>query len=957
MGPVVPPPLLCPTLIGRGMELDALAAALEATTRGRGRTVLVAGEAGIGKSALVHRFADVVHARGARVALGECVEIEARRPLGPFIQILDSLDRQGLLRGARTRPDAGAGPVDDSSRSRLYRSFAALFAQLGRVAPFVAVVEDLHWADAATLELALYLARAVREEPVLLVVTYRSDELHRRHPLRPVLAELVRARLSDEIVLPRLERAHVAAFLRETLRSDEPSPAFRDAIDERCEGNPFFIEEVLKALQQQGELVYDGEGWRPPVAVASATIPETVHDAVRSRLDSLAPEAQRILRVAAVIGQIFDVELLQGVSGAEEDDLVEALRAAIDAQLLGPETAGSPFGFRHALTRESVLSELLEPERRRLHLAIGEAIERSAGSTGAARAEELAYHFDEGRDRERAFRYRLRAATQAFEAAAFARAADHWERAIALAPEDGPEVGDLYLRLAAAAELAADVSRAARAAEQARVCFEGAGLLRRTGEALTQAARHRRTLGEREVAAALALDAVRLLEPAGTTPELAAAYAEIGRQAYVDGRFGDARSWATRAMEAARASGASQVETEALTTLGAVVAVQGRPDGMPILRELLDRALAQGLVAVAERAYFTLWWVLTATGAYAEAQRVLDAFVSYNERTGYRSDALMSSQALRAAADADFDLSLRLAREAGDSFFGTYLRLIEAFIRVARDGPGQELPVVAAGAARLARASRAHAIGGAAHAAVVDLLAGDAAGALGRIEAVADAFPNTWLLVHPAVALAAGLLAARELGQAERFASWLELSLASGDVAGARGASWALAAAERCVDDGDIDRAAALYARSSESFRELFPLIWTPVVLRHCEVLVGRGAPGDREAAEVALAPVVAYWRKAKATWYLGELARWAAQHRLRLPPAEDEARKGPLTAREREVARFVSEGLSNREIAERLVISERTAEGHVQHIMDKLGFRSRAQIAAWHAADASSVR
>jgi DNA-binding NarL/FixJ family response regulator len=114
---------------------------------------------------------------------------------------------------------------------------------------------------------------------------------------------------------------------------------------------------------------------------------------------------------------------------------------------------------------------------------------------------------------------------------------------------------------------------------------------------------------------------------------------------------------------------------------------------------------------------------------------------------------------------------------------------------------------------------------------------------------------------------------------------------------------------------------------------------------------------GDRAAAAEELARVVAYWRKGKATWYLGELARWAGQHGLRLPPAEDARTKSPLTAREREVARFVSEGLSNREIAERLVISERTAEGHVQHIMDKLGFRSRAQIAAWHAVEAGALR
>jgi DNA-binding CsgD family transcriptional regulator/tetratricopeptide (TPR) repeat protein len=971
--------LLCPTLIGREAELASLDAHLVAAAAGRGHTVLVSGEAGIGKSALLRAFGERARAAGARVLVGECSELEARRPFGPFVEVVRSAPpRAGELR--RLLPDAGGLAErtgdDGTARFRMYDALAAFVGELAAKAPLVLAIEDVQWADESTLELLPYLARRLRDRRVLLVATYRSDELHRLHPLRGVLADLARTRTADDLHLERLAPEDVGALLRAAMRLDrDPTPAFRQAISDRCEGNPFFVEEILKTLQQRGELIYDDGRWRPPTEVSGLTIPDTICDAVLSRLDALAPQTQGILRIAAVIGPSFNLELLQAVSGAAEDDLVEALRAAIGAQLLGPESPDSLYTFRHALTRESVLVELLEPERRRLHLAIGMAIEHSGRSATAAQAEELAYHFDEARDREQAYRYRRLAGAQAFAAAAFARACQHLERAISLAPEGAPEVGDLYTRLFEAAYLANDLTRAMRAAEHARECFERAGLPLRAGLALLSVATCRFNLGDHAVGTALGLEGVRVLEPFGATPELAWAYAEVGRQAYLDLRFGDAETWTTRAIEAsrasgvpevrfgewgsrtkraARASGRPEVEIGAMITLGMVAALQGRPHGLAMLREQLDRSLADGLVTTAERAYVNLLTALRATGAHAEARHVLDAWVSHSERTRFRNDSLVFVQALGAVAEADFEAALRLAREAGDSFFGIFARLIEAFIHVARDGPGQ-LVALRAQAFRLQRADRGHAITGAELAAVAELLAGDDAGALERVEAFADSWPTTWLSASWPVVLAVGVIAARKVGQPDRLAHWLELSLSSGDVADARGASWALAAAERCVADGDIDQAAALYARSSESFRELFTPLWTPVFLRRCEVLIGRGAPGDRAAAAAAIEPVVAYWRKAKATWYLGQLERWAAERSVPFPraepaevPAAAPAPRPQLTPREREVAALVAPGLSNREISERLVLSERTVEGHVERVLGKLGFRSRAQIAAW---------
>jgi len=356
----VAPPLLCPTLIGRESQLEALASALDAAAAGRGRVVLFSGEAGIGKTALLRRFADLARAQRTRVAIGECLESDARMPLGPFAGVLESLERQRLLRAGSTRPEAEIGVIDGAARERLHRSFRALFTGLSKTTALVVAIEDLHWGDETSLELFLHLARTLREERVLLVGTYRRDELDRGHPLRRVLAELTRARLSDEIAIPPLDSPQTAEFLRESFRGGDPTPAFRRMIEERCEGNPFFIEEVLKALQQRGDLVYDNGRWRPTKDDPALAIPDSIRDAVRTRLDRLPSAALRTLQVAAVIGQSFELELLCRVREIDDEHLVEDLRAAVDAQLVAP---GDPepglMAFRHALTRECVVFELL----------------------------------------------------------------------------------------------------------------------------------------------------------------------------------------------------------------------------------------------------------------------------------------------------------------------------------------------------------------------------------------------------------------------------------------------------------------------------------------------------------------------------------------------------------------------------------------------------------------------
>ncbi len=503
--------ILCPELIGREKELATLYGFLHEAMAGRSRAVLLASEAGVGKSAVLRAFKDRALSAGARVVGGECTEPEARKPFGPFVEIARAAVRDpstivaehgssssvAVLLGIAPEIGPGAGPtaIGEAERYRVHDAFVHLISDLARDASLLVAIEDLHWADEATLELFPYLARKLREHRILLLGKYRSDELHRRHPLNPVLAELARGRIAEEVRLRRLTLEETGAVIRGALGLSRPATVeFNSALQERCEGNPLFVEEVLRALVECGDLSYRDGAWRRTKEVFALAIPVSIRGAVQQRMQLLSSDAQQAIRVAAVIGQGFDFELLQRVTGLSETALLQALRSAVDAQLIVEDLstdAEERYLFRHALTRESVLGELLQRERRVLQRAVGEAVEATAGARTSERAEELAYHFDQARDQERAFRYHELAAREASRLFAFATTVHHLERAVELASDDEPSLGDLYLRLADAALYALDIARALRAAEEAYRVFRAGGDRPRSGAALWRLSHYR----------------------------------------------------------------------------------------------------------------------------------------------------------------------------------------------------------------------------------------------------------------------------------------------------------------------------------------------------------------------------------------------------------------------------------------------------------------------------------
>src|SRR3954452_18644645 len=367
-----------PEMIGRGAELAALSDARERAASGTPAVVLIGGESGVGKSRLVAAFNEELGRNGDLVLTGECIELsEGEIPFAPAVSALRRLARDldetqldavfgeastelirlfpEVARGAIPGPQSiGLGSV---GQARLFEFLLGIFQRLAEERPVTLVIEDLHWADRSTRDLLFFLMRSMRDERLLLVVTYRSDELHRRHPLRPFLAEVAAARGVERIDLSRLSRDEVCDQLERILGYMVDAPLV-DAIYARAEGNPLFTEELIAA---------SGDG--------SGALPDTLRDALLLRVEALPEAAQTVVRVAAAAGRHAQHDLLAAVVNLPETDLLTALREAVGGHVLVESVEEQSYEFRHALLREAVYLDLLPGERTKLHVELAEALE------------------------------------------------------------------------------------------------------------------------------------------------------------------------------------------------------------------------------------------------------------------------------------------------------------------------------------------------------------------------------------------------------------------------------------------------------------------------------------------------------------------------------------------------------------------------------------------------------
>ena len=974
----------CPVLVGRAAEVARLRAALERAAAGE-PAVVVAGEAGVGKTRLV---AELLHdaADGGVVALtGGCLDVgDGVLAYAPLVEALRQLARvlepgelERVLGGARAElarlvPELG-GPAAGGQAAVLApaRLFELLLGVLHRLAgrgPLLLVVEDLHWADQSTRDLLGFLVRNLRGG-VALVATYRSDELHRRHPLRPFLAELDRGGQAERLELGRLGRGALGELVAGVL-GHEPEPGLVAEVATRSEGNPFFAEELLCAHQ---------EGTR---------LPSALRDLLLARVAALPEATQRVLEVAAVAGRRVDHELLAEVAAQPPERLVGLLREAVAHHVLVVEGGSDAYAFRHALVAEAVYDDLLPVQRGPLHAAYARALERRieqrGGAAGATTAErgQLAYHWYAAHDVGRALLASVQAGQAAESAAALAEALGHYERALELW-EQAPEATarsplDRVTILHRAAEVANHAGHHDRAIALARLALDQVDADAeplRAGALLERLARYHWVSRDTPKAMASIERAVATIPAEPPSQELARALAAHGQLLVLLGRHAQVQARCEQAVAVARQVGARAVEGHALTTLGSSLGLLGHMEaGIANLEQGLEIAKELGEGADLCRAHANLATILEMSGRAAEAVDVYLAGVDVARQFG--ALGRYGPRMLPDAASALLSLGRREAAE----------RLLAKVFDLDLVSPAQRLqPLIARGGLQLWNGDLAAAqadfrrileesrapldpqlatpvFAGLAEVAVWDDRLPDARAAIADgLAALATADEPYWVTelcrTGLAVEAAADEQAARERGAG--LIDRVRTATAAPNVVPTLAVEANLRTAEaewsRVTGPSDPER----WAKSAEAWQALsYPWPAAYARWRQAEALLAQGAPRDAAAAALAEAWTLAGGSGARLL--AAEVDSLARRARIELaPPPGGEEPDGPsrapatmadelgLTARECEVLVLVAEGRTNRQVAEALFISPKTAGVHVSNILAKLDVANRVEAAA----------
>ncbi|WP_280790647.1 helix-turn-helix transcriptional regulator [Blastococcus sp. CT_GayMR20] len=980
-------------LVGRADELARLLAHVERAESGRSTAVLLAGDAGVGKTRLLDELTSRAAARGVRVLIGHCVDLgDVGLPYLPFVDLLRPVAADpDLAPNAAANPvlaalfagrpvffppvqpvpegrdlsrplphRAAPQPVEDG-RLQLFESVAALICELASSGPLLIVLEDLHWADRSSRDLLRYLLARLSDEPVAVVASYRADDLHRRHPLRPLLAELVRLPGVERLDLSPLPDADVGALVRRLAAAagSLPDSVVEDVVA-RAEGNAFYAEELVAA------------------GLHGEALPMALTDVLLARVEQRSPAAQQVLRVAGVAGRRVRHELVAAVGGLGDGDLETALAEVVHHHLLVVSDDGR-YRFRHALLREAVLVDLLPGERVRLHAAIAAYLARVPGAGTAA---ERAHHARESNDLPGAFTASLEAAAAAGGVGAPAEQLQHLEAVLALwsavpdaAERAGRDQAALLLETAAAARTVGEPHRAV-------------ALLRSALEVLGPDADPE---ARARVHYTLAQAMVRVEDDAGAYRESAAAMALVpaqppskvrtwaaathARMSYSVGRNDEADAAADEALAAADALGFDGAWADI-----AVTQLRARPGTDPAaararLDEALTRARRSGNVEVEMRVLFNLASFTFEVGRIDEAldwtrrgtRRARDLGVEWS----YYPAELRHLHVTALYMAGDWDASLAEADElARVPEMSAHVRADGLLVLVGRGDPrARERIDWARG---LIPRLRAHVLLDLVTAgSEIDLAAweGDAQTAVDVALTASRRIREVWSDDHLGVLRLAGTALAPV-----------------GDAAAAARRDHDPAAEERWLRAGQELVAAA---RSSvDVYRGLYgdtmgveALAWLARVEAEAARLEGKAAPELWRAAVDAFEFGHVYeqarsrWRLAEALLASDDRATAAAEARaahdvavrlaaepLRIA-VEGLARRGRLdigvaaarsadasvvlTPREAEVLSLLAQGRTNRQIGSELYISEKTASVHVSNIIAKLGASGRTEAVA----------
>lgn len=830
-----------------------------------GSLVLVCGEAGVGKTSLLRTFCEM-HTRPVRVLWGGCAPLRTPRPLGPLYDIAE-------VTGGRFEESV-------AGEARPHEVAIALLRELRTRDPTVLVLEDVHWADEATLDVLTLLAAKIGAAPALVLVSYRDDELDRSQQLRVVLGELVRGR--RRVKVQPLSRAAVAELAA-------PHGLDAEELYRQTGGNPFFITEIL--------------------ATGDGEIPDTVRDAVLARAALLPDAARTLLEAVAVLPGRVELSLLEALAG----ELIDRLDECLASGMLVAGTAD--VAFRHELARLAI-EEAIAPNRRvALHRAALAALEARGGDNPEVAS--LAHHAEAAGDREAVLRWAPSAAERAASSGAHREAASQYARALRFADALSPDrLGDLLARRVDECWLTDQFDAAIEAQEELLRCRRQLGDRRGEGDALWMLSRLLFFVGRVGEGEALAMAAVDLLERLPPGHELAMAYGNVSQRRMVMQDVEGASTWGARALDLARRLDDIEAIVYALTNLGAAELQMGLDDGRVKLEQALALAQSHSLEDYAGRVFQRTVFCALGWRRFALADAYLERGLEYCRERG-----LDTWRLYLLASRARLQLHRGHWEEAGDSaglvlrdprsatFARGFALTTLGLLRVRRGDPEQLTPLAEEQA--VAQPTQ-------------ELL---------RIGPVAAARAEAAWLVGDHATVEQETDAALSLAL-KRRSSWLigELSY------------WRWLAGVR--DDVPHGAAAGPYALSIAGDWRAAAELWREIGCPYEAALAL--ADADQEVAlRQGHEELVALGARPAAAIVARRLRERGARGVPRGPRPGTRENPAGLTRREVEVLALLAEGLRNAQIAQRLVVSQKTVDHHVSAVLRKLNVASRGEAAA----------
>jgi DNA-binding CsgD family transcriptional regulator/tetratricopeptide (TPR) repeat protein len=968
--------LSAPAFVGRRSELAALDAVLARAGQGDGSAVLVEGEAGIGKSRLMARLESRGQAAGLAVLAGECLPLaEGELAFAPIVAALRSvmLDPETLaglgptLRRALTAlwPVAGSEPHSPSDREQLFEAIYRVLAELAARRPVLLIIEDVHWIDPSSRDLLSFIVHTTRRDGLVVVATYRPDELHRGHPLRPFVAELERSGRAERIELGALDRAAVAEQIRSI--TGRPPPARTvDAIYARSEGNPFFVEELLASTSR-------GKG-----------LPNSLREALLLRAAGLSAAGQAILSAAAVIGRSVDHRLLATVAGGSERDLLASLREAAEHHVL--VATGDAYRFRHALLQEAIYEDTLPGERLRLHRKSAETLTAwpELAGQGANAHAELAHHWYAAGELPAALASSVRAAAQADRMHAHPEAVVHLQRALGLWEQvpDAPEVAGtdrmtLLLRASEMAEHAGDDELGLEFARSARKLVDAQAEPLRAAAAESRIGHSLWNAGRADEALTNMAEVLALVPEHPPSTERTRALESYGRLLMLNGAFRKARPLLEEALELAGRLADHVSRASVLNSLAIVYdqlgyrqrAIAAGRDGLRIATELddgpemlrahingsqaidndgqLEEALALGLRgieaahrlgldrAAGDQLSQQAAWRLIRLGRYAQASLVIGPAFEH-ATLAFNIAATRSVAGFLAAVRGDFDRAEALLDDAWEQMQHTgSFQLIGLAL-------GWRI-TLCLWRGQLERAGRLAQQG-----------VQRASAAEGQLIYTAELY---WLAVRVQAdrALRARTVGDRfEAGKATREAETVAAQLRQAMAGYAGEGAPPEAVAFELLVRAELGRAsgegiAGSWRAAAEAFDALLQVSRAAYAeMRAAEAMALSGAAPRSVAGPLRRAHAVAV--DCGMAPFRAEIEELARRARVDLPDQQVSLRGRELlglTEREAEVLALLAEGRTNRQIGQQLFITEKTASVHVSRILMKLGVSNRGEAAA----------